>query len=362
MQGIRSFSHLPLTLLLITSVTGIMLALNSCDTPDETPDYSPRYFGPAVDSRINIEDISQLEDIVLNQQVSATDINSNFQGQRTVPAFSLNQPIGPFPFEITDVFEEVTTDTLIFKITITNTLPIPINPGTEMVFRNESNGSLIYRKVIEEPVQPGDDILVEETVVDKLVESDINFFLENFTSAGSGGQQVDFNNSDKADFEFELVFLDIEEAIIDKGESYTVTDTTDVSYTGSTDTASGVSGEVYISLNNLFPLNFDLQLLFLDENEAALDSVLTSRIRLEGAPVNSDGIVIGENTRTVDTIEISNEQLQALKDANRLSTRFTASTLTEDFQGNPISSVTLEIEDRSFLRLQVGVDAKIVAE
>jgi hypothetical protein len=347
--------------LFISSVVALCF-LKACDTPDETPDYSPEYFGPAVDSRINIEDISQLENIVLKQEIDPTDIQNGFQGQQTVPPFNLDRRVGPYPFSITEVFEEIQADSLVFQIGITNSLPIPLNPDTEIVFRNQSDDSLIYRKVIEKSVAPGEELRIDETVTDKLVENDINFFLENLTSEGSNGEQVNFDNAGPADFEFELVFLDIERIIINKGESYTITDTSNVSYSGPTDTSSSASGQVFISLENRFPLNFDLQLLFLDDEQAIFDSVLNKRIQLDGAPVNEDGLVIGDQTRSVDTIQIDTDQLNALKEADQLSTEFRASTVDEDANGDPIPSVTLEIEDQSFLRLQVGVDAKINAE
>lgn len=339
-----------------------LFLLKACNTPDETPDYSPEYFGPAVDSRVNIEDISQLEDIVLNQEVNPSDIQNGFQGRQTVPPFNLDRRVGPYPFSITDVFREVEADSLVFQLGVTNSLPIPLSPDTEIVFRNQSNDSVIYRKVIEEPVGPGEEFRFEETVTDKVVENDINFFLENFTSEGSNGEQVNFDNAGPADFEFELVFLDINKLVISKGESYTITDTSNVSYSGPTDTASSASGQVFISLENRFPLNFNLQLLFLDDEQAIVDSVLNKRIQLDGAPVNEDGLVIGEQTRTVDTIQIDTDQLNALKEADQLSTEFRASTVVEDVDGSPIPSVTLEIEDQSFLRLQIGVDAKVNAE
>ena len=64
----------------------------------------------------------------------------------------------------------------------------------------------------------------------------------------------------------------------------------------------------------------------------------------------------------MDTIQIDTDQLNALKEADQLSTEFRASTVVEDVDGSPIPSVTLEIEDQSFLRLQIGVDAKVNAE
>lgn len=348
---------------LLVAFAGIISGLVSgCDTPDETPSYEPQYFGPIVDTRVDIEDISQLEDIILTQEVSPTDINNNFQGTQNVPAFSLNQPVGPYQLNITDIFELVRTDTFIFEARINNTLPIPISAGTEVVFRNQSNDSLIYRKVIQEEVAPGENISIKETLTDKEVENDINFYLENFTSSGSNGQ-VTFNTNDKAFFEFELIFLDIKELVITKGKSYRIKDTSNVSYSRPANPDSSVAGEVYISLNNLYPINFRLNLNFIDDkNGVVIDSLLTEKIELAGAPVNSKGRVIGDTTRVVDTVQITRGQLSALKNADRVAADFRAISLTKDFQGNPISKTVIEIEDESTLRLLVGTDAKIFVE
>lgn len=346
----------------ILGLSFTLLAIQGCDTPDETADYSPEYYGPAIDTRLNIEDISQLEDIIFTKEIPPTDINNNFQGTRQVPAFNLDRQIGPYPFAVTDVFERVLTDTLKFEIRFTNKLPIPLNPETELTFRNQSNDTLIYKHTLQEEVGPGENYSAEEVLTDKLVESNINFYLENVTSAGSDGEQVTFNDNNVTDFEFEIIFLDIEELVVESGKSYTITDTTNVSYTGNSDTSESYSGEIYVFLNNLFPVNFDLQLLFLEEDNTTIDSVLSTRINLEGAPVNQNGFVIGESTNAIDTIPIDSGKLEALKAADQLSTEFQAQALTKDFQGNPVSDVNLEIKDESSLRLQVGTDAKVVVE
>ena len=356
---LKSRHPLPLSLILAALLAGF---ITGCDTPDETPDYEPRYFGPIVDSRINIEDISQLEDIILKQEVDPTDIRSSFNGTLDVPALNLDQPVGPYPLEITDVFEKVVADTFIFETRIENTMPIPISAGTDLVFRNESNDTLLYRRTLQQDVAPGEQITIRETLTDREVESNVDFYLENFTTEGSNGQ-VTFDAIDAGNFEFELIFLDIEELIINKGQSYTINDTSNVSYTRSANPDSSVAGELYVSINNLFPVRFDLQLNFLDEdNGQVIDSVLTSRISLPGSPVNAQGRVIGEKTRTTDTIQIDRGQLQALKNADQVASEFRAESLTRDFQGNPINSVVLEIEENSFMRLLIGTDAKLFVE
>jgi hypothetical protein len=348
--------------ILLALAIAIAGLVSGCDTPDETPSYEPQYFGPISDTRLNIEDISQLEDIILTQEVSPTDINNNFQGTRNVPAFNLDQPIGPYQLNITDIFELIRVDTFIFETRIENTLPIPMDAGTELVFRNQNNDSVVYKKVLQEDVPPGEKITINETLTDKEVENDIDFYLENFTTSGSDGA-VTFDNSDQAFFEFEIVFLDINELIISKGQSYRIKDTSNVSYSEPANPDSSVAGEIYISINNLFPIDFKLNLNFIDDkNGVVIDSFLTEKIELDGAPVNAQGRVIGDTTRVSDTVQITRGQLSALKKADRVATNFRAISLTEDFQGNPISNTVIEIEDQSAARLLIGTDAKIFVE
>ncbi len=348
---------------LLVAIAGILSGLVSgCDTPDETPNYEPQYFGPIVDTRIDIEDISQLEDIILTQDVDPLDIRNNWQGTVNVSPVNLNQSVGPYPLNITDIFELVRADTLIFETRIENTLPVPIGAGTELVFRNESNDSLIYKEVLQEDVGPGENISINETLTDIEVENNIDFYLENFTTSGSDGP-VTFDNSTEGFFEFELVFLDIDELIVSKGKSYRIKDTSNVSYSRSSNPDSSVAGEVYISLNNLYPINFRLNLNFIDDkNGVVIDSFLTEKIELAGAPVNAQGRVIGDTTRVVDTVQITRRQLSALKNADRIASDFRAVSLTKDFQGNPINNAVIEIENESTLRLLVGTDAKIFVE
>ena len=151
----------------------LMPALQQCDLPEGGPGWEPEYYGPIAYSRIDIEDVSKLEDLIFTQDVDADDVKSRFQGQvDSVPPFSLDKEVGPYPFQITDIFEKIAVDSLLFNVSFVNKYPIDMAEGTVLSFRNKDDGQEIFRYRIQEDVEPGEEFEVTQTVLEESVDND----------------------------------------------------------------------------------------------------------------------------------------------------------------------------------------------
>ena len=337
--------------------------LQKCDLPEGGPGWEPNYYGPIANTRVDIEDIAKLEDLVFNQEVDANDVKSRFEGEvPEVPPFSLDKQVGPYPFTITEIFEKIAVDSLLFNVSFENAFPIDIAKGTVISFRNKDDGKEVFRHRIQADVEPGEKFEVTRTVLDESVDNDLNFYLENFTSNGSQ-EPVDFGDGLETDFRFELIFLSIAELEIKTNQSYRITDTTSFDL-DTRDEAGSAKGELFIYFENRYPLIFETQLYLLDENKNLVDSLFESPVELGSAPVVESpqgGRITGDTVLVVDTVELKDDNLRSLKNADYLSGNFFARTVDTAQNGNPLSSISITITDRSFLNLQVTGDVKGVA-
>jgi len=262
----------------------LMPALQQCDLPESGPGWEPEYYGPIAYSHIDIEDVSKLEDLIFTQDVDADDVKSRFQGEvDSVPPFSLDNEVGPYPFQITDIFEKIAVDSLLFNVSFVNQYPIDMAKGTVLSFRNKDDGREIFRYRIQEDVAPGEEFEVTQTVLEESVDNDINFYLENFTSNGSE-EPVDFGDGLETRFRFELLFLSIAELEIKTEQTYNLTDTTSFNVENQ-DNLGSAEGELYIYFENRYPLNFKTQLYLLDDQKRLSDSLFNQPVELNSAPV-----------------------------------------------------------------------------
>lgn len=341
--------------------------LPKCDLPEGGPGWEPNYYGPLAKTEVFVEDIAKLEDLVFEQTVQVDDVDSRFQGEYdSVPAFNLDRKIGPYRFQISEVFEEVITDSLVFNISFQNTFPIDIAEGTVLSFRNQRDTSEeVFRHRIEEEVDPGEEFSIERTVTNDTADNDIVFYLENFTSNGSD-DPVNFDENSKIDFVFELIFLSVAQVEIKTEQEYVLQDTTGFNYEERSGGGSA-EGELYVYFENKFPLEFNTQLYLLDGNKVVQDSLFDSKINLGSPRVIKEGnkgkLPEDESAiLSIDTVALSDENIRSLKQAEHISGYFDVATVDSTEDGQPLNVVGITVNDESFLRLQIGGDVKGIAD
>lgn len=337
------------------------LLFNQCDLPDGAPSWNPNYYGPMVQSRVNVEELSKLSDEKFTQDVEATEVDSRLEGDKQVDEFRLNnrrvKEPDPYEFEITDVFERVRTDSLIFKISFTNDYPINIKKGTVLTFENKDDGNVVYQHEITENVEPGESYSVEERLFDKNIESNINYYLDNFGTDGTEGETRNFEEGLDITFKFELVFLEIRELVLNTPQEYSLRDTSAFNF-AQADTATSARGDLFVYFDNQFPVKFNVQLYLLDENKRLVDSLFENPVDLEGTPVNANGRVIGAQITDVDTLKVTEEKINQYRSASFVDGKFSVKTVNKDRNGRELDNIKLKVEDKSFLNLQIAGDVE----
>lgn len=343
----------------LIGVINILVLLNSCDK--QLPEWHPEYLGPLVKTRVEIEDITELRNIVFSRNVPSVDIKSDWNGRKkNVPPYS-TPSVGPYLFKLTDHFEKVVADTFVFEATFTNVLPVDIAEGTEIVFRNSSDGSVVLRHRLNRDVLPRDTFKVAREYHDKKVDADVNFYLESFRTNGST-QPVEFNKDNPVDFEFHLKFLKIRSLVIKTGQQYSITDTTSFDFQAA-DTANTVEGKLNIFFENRFPLEFGMQIYFLDEQrDKVIDSLFSGKqdtFVLEGAFVNKQGRILGTLKRMYQ-IPLDEETLKNLQRAKAIKAFFRINTVDKAGlnRETPLNTLNITIRDESYMLMTIAADIK----
>ena len=330
--------------------------------PDEIRDnWETDILAPIMRTRMFIEDAANLADVQSNVVIDAATINPLWSGPMIVPAVSgLSTQAKPSEFGITEYFERVYTDTLNMTVTLTNNLPIPINRGTILVYRNKETQSIIAKKLLDKDVEPGESYEFEFLIYNEgnnppLVESDIQFYLEDFRTSGSEGQIVDFSGGN-VQFEFILNWIKINEILINSDKQFADTIEFGFEIDGNgTDTLlkQAFDGKLLVFMESGMPLNVLWSMDLVDENDDFLMDFGSQDIDLD--PAETDHAT-GEVTKMQETkieIALDPESIDKLMKARKVKAYYDINTLGLGSGG------VVRINENSFIDIQVVADLLI---
>jgi len=204
-----------LKLLLAVFLSGVLLS--SCFT-NETFEPEPwvhEFKGPLVKSTLDLSALTNLQRIKFVDNITAAEINPLWDGPAIVPPITgLSSEDNPQIFEATEFFKAIHTDSLVVNVKFTNGYPLIFGKGSDLVFRNQEDQTEFFRHSIERDIDPGEEyefdieVLADEGQEPIKVESNIEFYLDNFQSPGTDGGVVDFTNA-STNFEFLLEFISV---------------------------------------------------------------------------------------------------------------------------------------------------------
>lgn len=240
------------------------LLLSSCFT-NETFEPEPwvhEFKGPLVKTNLGLSALTNLQSIRLVDNITAAEINPLWNGPAIVPPISgLSSEDNPQIFETTEYFKAIHTDSLIIKVTFTNGYPIDFSKGSELVFRNSESQVEFFRHAIREDLSPGEEYEFNIEVLAKpgeepvKVESNIEFYLDNFKSLGTNGNLVDFSTA-STNFEFDLEFISVLKLEIYPDRAWGDTITTKVKvFDDDTEEQEIAEGQLTFKLTNGLPVN-----------------------------------------------------------------------------------------------------------
>lgn len=333
---------------------------------ERLPSWTPEYLGPVAKTRITVEDISEVRDIIITQEVLGDDVDPQWSGNvPQVPAGDYGNS-ATFLFELSEEVALLDADTLEFVINFTNGYPINIKQGTILAFYNNDlqntsqdgnpvDTSLLFTHEVRNDIAPGEEYSFTELLEDIRVNSDLRFRLEEFQTDGSSSS-VTFDNQTFTDFTFNLVFLKINELDLVTPQSYSIVDTADFSFQEDSE-ENQVRGDLTIYFDNKFPLDFGVQLLLLDDNDMLIDSFFNAPIVLASPPYDQVADEVLDSVTTINTIDLEQTRISNLQQASKIVASFTVSTVKFDKDGNPImSNVRMTMEEDNYVDFQITAD------
>ncbi|MCB0737973.1 MAG: hypothetical protein KDC92_10705 [Bacteroidetes bacterium] len=316
------------------------LVLTSCfKDPEIDPnqianDWETDILAPIMRTRMFLEDAANLSDVASTVKIASSTLNPLWNGPMFVPPVSgLSSESAPSEFGITDYFQKIYTDTLNMTVTLTNELPIPINRGTILVFRNKEVGSIISKRELDKDVLPGENYQFEFLIYNEgnnppLVESTIEFYLEDFRTQGSDGKIVDFTNT-SVRFEFLLNWIRIHEILVNSDQQFADTLQFDFELDIENDSLfnQAAEGKLIAFLESGMPLNILWEMDILDENGDFLMNFGDQDINLPPAKTDNTTGVVLENQKTKIEITLNETELDKLSRARKIRTNYDINTL-----------------------------------
>ncbi len=342
-----------------------MWIFSSCtDIPDEGPKWSPKYFGPLVNTKVEANDIPELTDVKFTADLDAGNINQ-LPNNQPIPEIPNSVTTDAFEFEITKYFAQADAKKIDLTLSFKNTWPIDIKQGTDLVLRNKANPSKeIVRQTLESDIDPLESTSIDVTIRETLVKSNVEFLLDNLGTNGSDGETVDFNEDPYAStllFDFDFTFASFNTVSLEPQQTFNFDDTIDFQY----DTGNKIKGQINIFATNSLPIDFDVSFDLIDENGKKIGTLFQNqqinlnKTEVQSQELNTYTIINSDISDQKDTIPLSESKRDLLKETDALNGKFEASTAEEDVDGEPLreNQERLKIEQsEAFLKLKFTGD------
>lgn len=323
-------------------------------------DWNFNLLAPLIRTDMFIEDAANLSNVSGNVVIEAATISPLWSGPAIVPpASGLSTESKPSEFAITEYFEKIYTDTLNMTVTLNNNLPITIGKGTVLVYRNKDEQSIIAKKALDKDVAPGEEYEFEFLIYHDgvgeppLVESDIQFYLEDFRTEGTEGQIVDFDGK-SVTFNFKMNWVRIAEILVNADQQFK--DTLNLAFESNdsfnTDGVlqDAIAGKITLYLKSGMPLNVDWDMDLLDENNNFIMNLTNNDIDLDAALVDNATGDVTEFRETALVIDLDEEYLDGLQKTRTIRAAYDINSIGVGENG------VVRITRNSFISIQVVVD------
>lgn len=336
------------------AIAACMMLLAACSkyntNIDELPSWNSDWLLPLVKGKVSFETIKELNDSKISFDVPSLDIGYTSGVSLNVPPLSISN-VGPYKQPLSEWIHLVNFDSLQIRLTFTNSFPVAISAGTKFSFRRTADpndpANLIYQHTLPNDIAPNQVYSFDVKVVNNFLTDTIFQFLEQFASPG--GNNVTFSTT-PSKIGVEVKIIDIKRVELFANKSLVEKDTVDIDFenedTG-TDTAS--YGKVNFFVDNAIPINFSIQIYFLDPVTSQIkDSLLDNPFNAAGCNTNAIGDPVNVNAGKT-TISISTNRINEIKKSKRAILSYKINTL-----GYPPPYVIMS--ENTYLKLQVTGD------
>jgi hypothetical protein len=283
------------------------LLLASCGDLGEAPRWETEVLTPLAKSDLDADDILALTDFKGLERSFTVGNFGPLQagGPREIEPFSASN-VGPLSvfLDETPIVSATFTD-LTVKISVRNTFPIYISPGTEVILE-KPDGTVLAEQALSNEIGPGETTtILEEGISSITITPDLLIRLKNFQSPGSKGEQVVVENSDEFEVRFQLTAdRPPKQVRVEGGAAIRLADTADFNLEGDVVNTEAITGRMILFTETDFPIRSRLQGYFLRNDGAfAFDSLSRS------------GRVAIEQDTSRDTLAFSQARLENLQQA-----------------------------------------------
>ena len=341
---------------ILLSITAIVL-LVSCNREEFS--HESEWILPLIKTRVTAEQVSSLENVKLNTTAEFEDPNEFIfiDDSQPVPAIS-GQSVGPLLLEDEDdYFSTAQADSAILKVYVENNFPINMKAGSIIRITNTTNTDIVFTGVLERDIAAfsNDSIVVEQYQGTPFIDNDLFLYIDNFSSDGTNGVTQSFAGG-SIKISFKIVAIRIVEVNFNANKLYDLSDTIDFSVgdEGQDDAQNINRAKMTLYVENGIPVNFFLQVYFLDGNYNLVDSLLSSTDILS-PEVDAAGVVIESTVKEYDLVtEWTKEEFESLSDNAEyayIRALFTTPSTPSTFK--------IKHENQIGLQLIADVDAEI---
>jgi hypothetical protein len=318
----KSFIRIPFILLIVFFGAG-------CKKNFNADAWAPTVLGPVATGTVTTEIVSDIRNKQFQQQIDPYDIGySPGTVVPHLPALSIKE-LGPFANQISPYFKYALVDSANLKVSFVNNFPVAIKQGTTIVLSSDSTGNnpsnIIISSSISSDIAPNSTYTFPVNLANQNIPSTIYLYLDNFQT--DSGTNVVFN-SQPTMLSFNLNILKVKLIAINTNKSYTLIDTTgfqiSASQSGSVSDSS-LAGTFRIFLTNKLPVNLTSQLILLDINKNAIDSLVQGSGLAPAATTDVNGNVITSEQSNI-LIPINYTKLHNLSQCQYIVYRIKADT------------------------------------
>ncbi|MGB0428895.1 MAG: hypothetical protein ACPGLV_00380 [Bacteroidia bacterium] len=339
------------------------LILASCFREEtwEPNTWTHHFQGPIAKTNLDLEALTNLQEIRFVDNILASEVNALWDGPVLVPAIT-NQSSEKNPqiFEMTEYFKAIHTDSLIVKVDFTNGYPIEFGKGTELVFRNQENQDEFFRHALVRPVAPGEEytfnieILTAEDNPQK-VETNIEFYLDNFRSSGTEGEIRDFTGA-STNFAFTIEFLSVLKLELYPDKEWGDTTKTVITlFEDGTEEQKIVEAKIGLKLVNGLPINGLAFIDILNSDDEVVGSIFKDTLVITPATIDPNTLEVLNKTEVELEIDLPFETLNHFYNNSKLKIMYEMNT-------NGIPANELVLGEEASLKAKVKADAKLYVD
>jgi sRNA-binding regulator protein Hfq len=257
--------------------------------------HNSEWLFPLATTEVSADEFLALDEIEFEFIVELDPVFIN-PGFPTPPISGIS--LGPIGLEEQDsLFTRFKAEDVEVRINLVNNFPINIKAGTEIEIRNTTiNNNTVFKGIIENDIAPKggmDSIIIRQVQNNQWVDSQLEFYLNDFGSDGSSVAE-DFTTFNNIAINIKVGVALINEVEFSQPISYLMTDTTELDFGDTADESAEENIQrvkMNIFLKNGIPLNFAIKAYFLDENFVVIDSLFDNAL-IESPSIDADGYII----------------------------------------------------------------------